>query len=381
MSKQASKAKAELLAHDPCWRQSPWRSRTRKRLVNWFREHARELPWRSNPLPYNVWVSEIMLQQTQVATVLPYFHRWMNSFPTVQSLADAEEPTLMKHWEGLGYYRRVRSMHAAAKKIVAEHDGVFPTRFDDVLALPGVGRYTAGAVASISQDQRKPVLEGNTQRVFSRWVALQTPPTQPQAAKLLWEIAEAMLPRTKGSGEFNQAAMELGALVCTPKKPRCDICPVSSSCRANKLGLQDEIPGKIKAIQYENRTEFALVVRNQKSARYLVRPLPAKARWAGLWDFPRATDESTRSVEQATGWLAEQLGVQAKDIEVGDRLKTIRHAVTKYRITLNVHDATLNSDAGTSRLPEPWQWLSLDELSDKPLSVSGRKIAKWLVAS
>ena len=185
-------AKNEL-PHDTVWLDSNWRSRLRRKLLDWFDQHARVLPWRSNPTPYRVWVSEIMLQQTQVATVLPYFDRFLQSFPSVSALASADEATLLSHWEGLGYYRRARSMHAAARQIVDKHDGVFPDRYEDVLALPGVGRYTAGAVLSISGNQKLPILEGNTQRVFSRWIALRGSIGESETTKFLWDFAQTML--------------------------------------------------------------------------------------------------------------------------------------------------------------------------------------------
>ena len=184
-----------------------------------------------------------MLQQTQVATVLPYYAKFMKSFPTVQYLAAADEQVLLSHWEGLGYYRRARSLHAAAKIIVADHGGEFPLQFEDVLALPGVGRYTAGAILSISNGQKQPILEGNTQRVFSRWIALRGTPADTANNRLLWQVAEKMLPR-KDAGTFNQAAMELGALVCAPKTPACHECPVASVCCAHQAGIGTGNPRK-----------------------------------------------------------------------------------------------------------------------------------------
>ncbi|MCO8124842.1 A/G-specific adenine glycosylase [Stieleria sp. TO1_6] len=367
--------------HHPDWRGARWRSDLRRKLLKWFSTHAREMPWRSDPQPYRVWVSEIMLQQTQVATVLPYFERWMESFPTIADLATADEANLMRHWEGLGYYRRVRSMHAAAKMIMLHHDGVFPLDYDDVLSLPGVGRYTAGAVLSISNDAKLPVLEGNTQRVYSRWIGLRVPPADKAANALLWEFAAAMLPR-QHSGQFNQAAMELGALVCTPKNPDCDNCPVLAHCKAAELGLQAEIPGKIKRVVYEDRTEFALLLsrRQRGVTTYLARPLPDGGRWAGLWDFPRPTEVATDSVDAAAQWLSSQIDA---DVQPGVRLKTLRHAVTKYRISLHVHQASLSKpDAvGPGQISAPWRWVSLQELDALPMSVTGRKIVKFLATT
>ena len=318
-----------------------------------------------------------MLQQTQVATVLPYFERFLSSFPTISALAAADEQHLMTHWEGLGYYRRARLMHAAAKQIVLDYDGVFPETYDEVLALPGIGRYTAGAILSISGAQRLPILEGNTQRVFSRWIALRAPAMEPHANKLLWSVAEAMLPR-RDPGTFNQAAMELGALVCTPRNPGCGACPVKGSCQAQKLGLVDQIPGKISRMQYEDRTEHAFVVSHPKrqkraSVRYLVRPLPEGRRWAGLWDFPRTSETASRDVDHAADLLSDEIGVK---IIPGVRLLTIKHAVTKYRISLHVHEATFCRSSETPG--RPWKYVTLAEMADLPMSVTGRKIAKQL---
>ncbi|WP_419189075.1 A/G-specific adenine glycosylase [Stieleria marina] len=335
------------------------------------------MPWRSDPQPYYVWVSEIMLQQTQVATVLPYFDRFIQSFPTVEKLAAADEADLMRHWEGLGYYRRARSLHAAAKLIVTEHGGEFPLAYEDVLALPGIGRYTAGAILSISQGQRLPILEGNTLRVFSRWISLRQPPTDKQANTLLWQLSEKMLPQLD-PGRFNQAAMELGALICTPRTPACDRCPVQSLCSAHRDDLQVVIPGKVTKIKYEDRTEFALVVTKPTTTKnaepqFLMQPLPEGARWSGLWDFPRPTDQVFESVHGVGDWLAETLG---RPIKTGLRLKTIRHAVTKYRISLHVHTATVA--ASRKKLPQPWQFVSLSEMADLPMSVTGRQVCKFL---
>ncbi len=278
-----------------------------------------------------------MLQQTQVSTVIPFYDRFLNSFPNISSLAAADEANLLRHWEGLGYYRRARSMHAAARSIVDLHGGEFPERYEDVLALPGIGRYTAGAVLSISQDQRLPILEGNTQRVYSRWISMRGSIGETATTNLLWEVAEAMLPRI-GSGTFNQAAMELGALICLPKNPRCDQCPVQRICRARSDGLQNQIPGKVSNVRYEDRTEYVLLINNGDD--YLLRPLPPGGRWAGLWDFPRTTTKSFESVAAAARHLSEEIGLP---VEPGIQIKTIRHAVTKYRISLHVHHAKLTN--------------------------------------
>jgi A/G-specific adenine glycosylase len=370
------KAEAVTPAHDEIWRDSSWRSRMRRRLLGWFDGHARDLPWRRRPTPYRVWVSEIMLQQTQVATVIPYYQRFLKSFPDVHALAAADEQDLLSLWEGLGYYRRARSMHAAARQIVDRHGGEFPGSFDEVLSLPGIGRYTAGAILSISREMRLPILEGNTQRVFSRWIAMRGSTGDSAGSKLLWQVAETMLPR-KHPGTFNQAAMELGALVCSPKKPSCDQCPVAGMCRARLAGLQEEIPGKVSNVIYEPRTEYALVLSDHRATskrpRFLLRPLPRDGRWAGLWDFPRTTEASLPSAADAAAELSRHVGAT---ISPGEKLATIRHAVTKYRISLHVHAAHLDEP---KRIPgRPWQYVSLAEMAELPMSVTGRKIAEML---
>lgn len=351
-----------------------WRRRLRTSLLAWFGRSARELPWRSDPTPYHVWVSEIMLQQTQVATVLDYYRRFIAAYPTVGDLAAADEHDLMRLWEGLGYYRRARSMHAAAKLIVSQHDGCFPATFDEVLALPGIGRYTAGAILSISSDQRLPVLEGNTVRVYSRWIAMRQDVQSTAAKAKLWEFATMMLPRS-GAGQFNQAAMELGALICKPKSPACDICPVQKSCVAHSLGLQGEIPGKVTNMQYESRTEYGFVVPAADSDRFLVCRVPDGNRWAGLWDFPRCTDGNATTPNAAASALSHQLGIQIRPTK---KVATIKHAVTRYRITLQVHLADPVAPSDITLAGDTFGFLTSEAMGDLPLSVTGRKIAQWI---
>lgn len=315
-----------------------------------------------------------MLQQTQVATVIPFYQRFLRSFPNIKALAGADESSLLSHWEGLGYYRRARSMHAAAKEVVARHGGTFPQTFEEVVALPGIGRYTAGAILSIALDQRLPILEGNTQRVFARWIAMRGDVTRTPATSLLWEVSERMLPRAS-AGTFNQAAMELGALVCTAKNPACDSCPVRGLCAAHRDGSENEIPGKVSRISYEDRIEFAFIVQQPGRACYLLRPLPEGARWAGLWDFPRSTDVAFKSANSAARHLSKEMGF---DVDPVEKLTTIRHAVTKYRILLEVHRAQAAEGLSNVSLPEPWRFVDVAEMGRLAMSVTGRKIANML---
>src|SRR4051812_5788461 len=212
-----------------------------KRLSSWYSKQARDLPWRRSRDPYRVWISEIMLQQTQVATVRDYFERFVRRFPDIQSLAAADETDVLRLWEGLGYYRRARQLHAAARKVVVDFGGDFPSKLDKLQQLPGIGRYTAGAIASIAFDRRAPILEANTIRLLSRLIAFRGNPHSQAGQRPLWQVAENILPQRRVA-EFNQALMELGSLVCTPNEPKCSSCPLSGVCAAFAADLQREIP-------------------------------------------------------------------------------------------------------------------------------------------
>ena len=243
-----------------------------RKLLVWFRRAARDLPWRRTNDLYAIWVSEIMLQQTQVATVVPYYHRFLAQFPDIRSLAAADEQEVLRLWEGLGYYRRARQLHAAAQRVATEHAGRFPASYDAVRSLPGIGRYTAGAILSIGRAARLPILEANTIRVLSRLFAFRGESASGAGQKHLWSLAELILP-ARDCGTFNQALMELGSEVCTPRGPACGRCPVAQFCQARALGLVDQIPLPAKRTTYEDVSEIAVVVR--RGRRVLVRQCQA----------------------------------------------------------------------------------------------------------
>lgn len=376
--------------HDSRWQTAQWQVGVQRKLMSWFRRQKRDLPWRRHGDPYAIWISEVMLQQTQVATVIPYFERFMDRFPTPVDLAEAEIEEVLRYWEGLGYYRRARQLHAAAQKIVSDHSGSFPTDFPSVLALPGVGRYTAGAVLSISQDQRHPVVEANTQRLYSRLVALRQPPAQTKANRLLWEVAESILPK-KGCGQFNQAAMELGSLICTPRTPDCHACPLINHCAAHELGLADTIPGPVKKMQYENRLHWGLIVR-APDGKVLLRQCGQGQHWEGLWDLPRydVTDVIDRE-----GFVRDQMQNDYRmKVTFVQEVFRLKHGVTRYRIDLRVLRCDLGEGfdhTGQSPISEPhvreemscermWGWFALDEIQGLPMNTTGRKISHQIVA-
>ncbi len=352
-----------------------WLRKFRGVVRLWFEKNARDLPWRATQDAYSIWISEIMLQQTQVATVLPYYRRFLLRFPNVKSLADAREEEVLKFWEGLGYYRRARQLHAAAKKIVEEHDASFPTTFDDVLALQGIGRYTAGAICSFAYDQPTPIVEANTQRLYARLLKLREPLDTRSSQTALWEFAERILNKANPR-LINYAVMELGALVCTPK-PNCDACPLQSMCPTSKENLQSVIPVPKKKIAYESRFELSFLVQDSQG-RYLVRQCDDKDWWAGLWDFPRKAvlpedwgGESLPDVEGSNHEVNDRISVQA----VG-KLFAIKHSVTKYRIVLSCYSAKTHSK-GVAKA-SGFKWVFLPQLDELPMSASGRKIVDKL---
>ena len=346
-----------------------WKKSFRRQVNAWYARHARDLPWRRTRDPYHVWISEIMLQQTQVATVIPYFERFITAFPNIAKLASASEPEVLRLWEGLGYYRRARQLHKAAQRIAERHDSEFPDDLASVSALPGIGRYTRGAILSIAFDQRQPILEANTIRLHCRLLAYDGDHSTAAGQTLLWRFAEDVLPR-KNPGQFNQALMEIGGAVCTPKEPKCLICPVVSICPTRAQGLQAEIPRPKKKMQYVELAETAVVV--CKGPFVLLRRCQNGERWAGLWDFPRCETPPGRRAKIADK-VAELTGVQC---QIQETLATIKHGVTKYRITLRCERA--DYVGGRRKRNAATAWVKIASLSDYPLSVTGRKIARML---
>lgn len=364
----ASSFLAEDLLPDHRWRQS-----FRRRLTAWFARNARDLPWRRNRDPYAVWISEIMLQQTQVATVKPYFERFLARLPSIAALAAADEEEVLRLWEGLGYYRRARQLHRAAQKIVAEHGGQFPRDIEAVRHLPGIGRYTAGAILSIAFDARQPILEANTVRLFSRLLAYRGQPTSGEGQRLLWAMAEVVLPQ-RGTGLFNQALMELGSTVCTPRSPRCEQCPVAPLCQANLQGAQSEIPRPKARPVFEDCRHAAVVV--WRRGKVLLRKCGADQRWAGLWDFPRFPIDGCDDESLGPALADNVRRLTGVAIDAATPLTTIKHGVTRFRITLECYRAEYLS--GPSRSDSDLRWLKPSELSDYPLTTTARRISRLL---
>ncbi len=360
---------------EPPLTDAAWRRTFRRRLRNWYDRAARDLPWRRTNNAYHIWVSEIMLQQTQVATVIPYFERFLKAFPSVAQLANADEQTVLRYWEGLGYYRRARQMHAAAKRIVAEHRGKIPREVDLLRDLPGIGPYTAGAILSIAFGAREPILEANTIRLVARLLAITEDVGSTKIQNLMWSFSDQLLPR-KEVGLFNQALMELGSLICTPKFPSCDACPVADLCMANAKKLQQQLPVLKQKISFEKVNEAAVVIRHR--GRILIRQCGSKERWEGLWDFPRvpvtSIDKRPMGNELVRG-VCELTGLK---VRVGPHLMTIKHGVTRFRITLHCFTAELVSPRSDKTAQTETRWIKPGELVQVPLSSSARKLAERL---
>ncbi len=357
----------------------------RKKTKAWFLKKGRSLPWRETNSPYRIWVSEIMLQQTQVATVIPYFHRFLETFPTVTALADAPEEQVLLHWSGLGYYRRAKQLHAAAKVIRDRYNGIFPTDFEEVLALPGIGRYTAGAICSFAYDARTPIVEANTQRLYARLLRLRGQLTEKSIQDKLWQFALSILPDRPGSGALNQAVMELGSQICTPKDPRCTECPLKELCPTFANGEQAEIPSPKPPKMYEDKVEAALLVQNDASG-YLIRRCQPGERWAGLWDFPRFDVTTAKTVSQLHESISEQFAIRfGTQICLEDEMLQIKHGVTRYRITLRCFRASIETSlthvrerSGTT-IDRDTIWCSPSDLQEIPLSSTGKRIAQHIV--
>jgi A/G-specific adenine glycosylase len=349
------------------------RRRLRRRLLYWFDRHRRDLPWRRTRDPYHIWVSEVMLQRTQVATVLRYFEPFLQAFPTLADLAAADEQNVLLQWQGLGYYRRARDLHRAARTLVGRHGNRVPDDPDALRQVPGIGRYTLGAILSQAFERRLPILEANSRRVLCRVLAWAEDPRTGRSERLLWHAAETILPARR-VGDFNQALMELGALVCVPAAPRCTACPLAGLCASRRLGLEKEIPRPTARPQPLDVQEVAVVVR--RGSMVLLVQRPANGRWAGLWEFPRGpVGDGETHAYAATRLLAERTGIRAA---VGAELATLRHGVTHHRITLVCIEARYRAGRFCPLYYPQAVWLPPDGLLDYPVSTPQRRLVQAL---
>ncbi|MFO0914596.1 MAG: A/G-specific adenine glycosylase [Pirellulales bacterium] len=347
-----------------------WHRRVRRAVLNWFPRHGRKLPWREELSAYRVWVSEIMLQQTQVSTVERYFARFIATFPDVRSLAAADEADVLKQWEGLGYYRRARSMHAAAREVVARFGGELPRDVEQLQSLPGVGRYTAGAIVSIAWDQPAPIVEANTLRLLSRLVGLDVPAQSGIGQRALWRVATGLLGPSR-SRDLTLGLMDVGSTVCTPREPDCERCPLRVECRARATGSQDSIPVAAGGVSVTPLQQTAVVV-ERRGRVLLVQRQPGEW-WSGLWDFPRYDRADQEALRQR---IAEELGLR---VTWGEAFMELRHAVTRYRISVDCH--RVRATGGRLSSERPAQWCAVSDLDRWPLTAPARRIARRLTDS
>jgi A/G-specific adenine glycosylase len=345
-----------------------------ERLLEWFAANGRDLLWRRNRTPYRIWISEVMLQQTQVITVEPYYERFLDRFPTVEALADASLEQVLKLWEGLGYYARARHLHAAARQLVSANGGTLPDRFDDLKALPGVGSYTAGAIASIAFGQRVPAVDGNARRVLCRIFGIRRDVTRSATERELEQLAVKLLPEEQ-PGAFNEALIELGATICAPQGPSCSRCPVDELCWAYAEGEQEALPVRRSRRQVPHY-DVAAAVTVRDDGAVLVAKRNTDAMLGGLWEFPGGKCEDGESLAECLAReMREELGVE---VEVGEPLTVVPHAYTHFRITLHAFWCRLRSGEPRCLDCAAFRWVNPQDLDELPMSRVDRKVAHSL---
>jgi A/G-specific adenine glycosylase len=344
-------------------------------LCAWFKQNGRSMPWRETRDAYPIWLSEIMLQQTQVETVRDYYRRFLERFPTVNDLATAPIGRVMKLWEGLGYYARCRNLHRAAQIIVAEHGSQMPATLEEVNALPGIGRSTAGAILSFAYGQRHPLLDGNVKRVLARLYNVDEPPQRAAVERVMWGYSKALLDAAVDPWTHNQAVMELGATICTPRNPNCEACPVRVFCQAHKKGTQAERPVKV-ASRPTPHHDIGVGVIQRNDGRVLIQLRPPEGLLGGLWEFPGGKKTADEGIEQTVvREINEELGI---DVELGDRICTVKHAYSHFKITMHAFKCRFLSGEPTPTAATDWRWVPLDELDNYAFPKANKRVLEAL---
>ena len=344
-----------------------------RKLLAWYDKTKRDLPWRNTKDPYSIWVSEIMLQQTQVKTVIPYYERWIKTLPTIDKLANAPEQKILKLWEGLGYYSRAKNLKKSAKIICKEMNGKLPNTVKNLQNLPGIGRYTAGAISSIAFGLKAPVLDGNVKRVLSRLFCINKNGTTSAFENCLWGKAEDLLP-VRRPGDFNQALMELGATVCMPASPICQQCPLRTICKAFLKNKVNEFPPSKKKISSKKiEVSAGIIIKNKK---VYIQQRVKNGLMGGLWEFPGGKREQGESPEECLKReIKEELRVNVVSL---NKVMTIKHTYTQFRVTLTVFNCKLQKKQIRPDGCEQWKWVSLSNLKKYPFPAANVKIVKYL---
>ncbi len=345
------------------------RSSFSRRLLAWYDAGHRDLPWRRTRDPYRIWISETLLQQTQVHTVIPYYRKFLARFPTVRALARAPLDDVLKTWEGAGYYARARNLYRAAQLVVAAHGGRLPRRVDELMRLPGIGRYTAGAIASIAFGADAPVLDGNVTRLLCRYFGLRGDPKTAAVRAELWQLAQGLLPRGR-AGDFNQAMMELGATVCTPRAPRCAECPLRRGCTARRTGAQDQLPARTARRSAPHYDIGVGII--WKRGRILIQQRPAHGLLGGLWEFPGGKREAGETFQECVRReVREECNLR---VRVRDELAVVAHSYSHFAVTL--HAFNCEHVAGRVRLrgAVAFKWVRPRELERYAFPAANRRI-------
>ncbi len=344
-------------------------------IIDWFRTHQRDLPWRRGYHPYEVWISEIMLQQTQMERGIEYFGRWLLEFPDIESLARADEGRVLKLWEGLGYYSRARNLQRCARILLQEHQGVIPDDPVILRSLPGIGPYTAGAIASIAYNRDAPLVDGNVARLFARLFTIDLRLTDPACKKEMWRLAADILPQGRAR-LFNQGLMEIGALICTPKNPSCKHCPLTSHCLAHRHGLSNLLPIPTKGpkiIPIEMATGLLW-----HQGRIFIQQRRASDVWGGLWEFPGGgREEDEQPAQTVAREFMEETGLT---VTVGAKITTVTHHYTRYRVTLHGFACTLVGESATPILSaaQDCGWVCLQALDDYAFPAGHRQLIEFI---
>lgn len=347
-----------------------------KKLVEWFEANGRDLPWRKEHRPYQIWISEIMLQQTQVKTMLPYYHRWMERFPDVRCVASASDEELLKHWEGLGYYSRVKNIAATARVLCADFGGDLPRNHRALRGLPGIGPYTAGAVMSLAFNEDCPAVDGNVERVLARLLDIAMPVKERKAAEFIRKTAQDLIPRGDAR-RFNQAIMDLGAMVCSPARPSCGRCPLSFFCVSLARGVAEERP-----VRSAGRKPLAIDVAVGilvKEGRVFIQKRPASGLMPGLWEFPGGkTVEGETPREALIRELREELDVGVRDLK---KIALIRHSYTSFRVSLHAFTCALSDEDAQPevRAAVEGRWVARQDLDDYAFPAANRKLIRLLL--
>ena len=339
------------------------KEKIQSKLLRWFEKNKRDLPWRKTRDPYAIWVSEVMLQQTQVATVIPYYQKFLKSFPTIHHLAKSDLSKVLKVWEGLGYYSRARNLHQASKIIANHSNGKIPDKLKDLLNLPGIGRYTAGAILSIAYNKKAPILDGNVKRVLSRLFVVSGNPKKTE--EFLWPLSESLIP--KGSpGAFNQALMDLGSMTCTPKNPNCLSCPLKNLCQGYLSGKPESYPLRSVKKKVPHIEAIAAVI--QKHGKVLLRQRPPKGLLGGLWEFPNWPIDGKKD-------LKEYLRLKVKSdfglkVKCKENLGPFKQTYSHFKLTLHVFKCDALEGRGKGK------WVSIKKLDRLPMSRIHRRISQ-----